>query len=190
RPRPRPAWRRRSSPRSAAPPRAARGRCRRADVPAAAPRPTPCRCCRSGSPDRAHGDGCNAGRCRARRPRTPGRTDRTGAAPAHRRGPRRGWPAPAAGVPTTGWGASRVMTLASATPFARRRTPAEAGVRVTAMLPRSEGDAPAVDVTAVAVVHVPHPQLPGAVERLAGEVDGVGRDHVVGAVAAAGVLQA
>src|SRR6185436_6996876 len=42
---------------------------------------------------------------------------------------------------------------------------------------------------AVALGHVLHAQGPGAVERLGGEVGGVGRHHVGGTVAAAGGLE-
>src|SRR5690606_21492528 len=46
-----------------------------------------------------------------------------------------------------------------------------------------------IQVAGVAAVHVLHLQLPAAIEGFAGEIDGVGRVDVVGAVAAALVLE-
>src|SRR5512133_2016087 len=53
----------------------------------------------------------------------------------------------------------------------------------------SERDAPAVERAHVTGGDILHAQLPGAVQRFGGQVDRVGRNHVVGAVAAAAGLE-
>src|SRR5690606_21669855 len=69
----------------------------------------------------------------------------------------------------------------------QKKTPARGRGLPKATLVRagSEGDAPAVDVAGVQAGVVAHPQLPGAVEVLAGQVHRVGLDDVVGAATGA-----
>lgn len=99
------------------------------------------------------------------------------------------------GHPTTdGWAGPRNPTRAGSTPGSSASVqdildPVTSLSCLLPCSPRLERDAPRIDVADVASGVVAEAQLPDTVARLGGKIHRVGRNHVVGAVAAAVVLQ-